>query len=160
MRQSRWLRVIAAAVLVSSAWVSVGHSPVSALTAQDASSGMTPVATVRQIMTQLTSPASEVVFSAVLTVSSPAGVENIAPKDDEEWQKVVDNAAMLVESGNLLLMGDRVQDQGDWIKMTHALIEASIVSMKAAKAKDVDALYDSFDGLYLSCENCHLKYFP
>ena len=67
---------------------------------------------------------------------------------------------MLVESGNLLLMGDRVQDQGDWIKMTHALIEASIVSMKAAKAKDVDALYDSFDGLYLSCENCHLKYFP
>jgi hypothetical protein len=111
-------------------------------------------------MNVLTNPASEVVFSAVLTVSSSRGVDNIVPKTDRDWRKVEDNAALLVESGNLLLMGSRVKDKGDWIRMTRDFIEASIVSRNAAKAKDVNALYLSYDRLYLTCERCHLKYFP
>ena len=111
-------------------------------------------------MNVLTNPASEVVFSAVSTTTSSRGVETVAPKDDRAWLTVVDNAAMLVESGNLLLMGSRVRDEGDWVRMTREFVDASTVSMNAAKAKDVNALYSSFDRLYLSCEHCHVKYFP
>jgi hypothetical protein len=130
-----------------------------AQTAQTTSTGITPVASVLQIMNVLTNPASEIVFSAVLTVSSSRGVENISPKTDREWQTVEDNAALLVESGNLLLIGTRVRDKGDWTRLTRQFVEASIVSMKAAKARNVNALYASYDELYLTCERCHLKYF-
>lgn len=159
MRQSLWPYVLASALLVSSAGLTVGPGRANAQSAQQTSSRVTPVASVLQVMNVLTNPASQVVFSAVSTISSSRGVENVAPKNDRDWQLVVDNAAMLVESGNLLLMGSRVRDEGDWIRMTREFIEASTVSMNAAKAKDVNALYSSFDLLYMTCERCHVKYF-
>ena len=152
--------LIASALLAFWAGLWAAPARADAQTAQTTSARATPVASVLQIMNVLTNPASEVVFSAVLTVASSRGVENISPKTDREWQTVQDNAALLVESGNLLLMGTRVRDKSDWTRLTREFIEASIVSMKAAKAKDVNALYASFDQLYLTCERCHLKYFP
>ena len=159
MRRSPRPYVLAGALFVSCGGLTVGSDRANAQTAQ-ASSRVTPVASVLQVMNVLTNPASEVVFSAVSTTTSSRGVETVAPKDDRAWLTVVDNAAMLVESGNLLLMGSRVRDEGDWVRMTREFVDASTVSMNAAKAKDVNALYSSFDRLYLSCEHCHVKYFP
>jgi hypothetical protein len=127
---------------------------------QQASGVVTPVANVLQIMNVLTTPASEVVFSAVSTVLSSRGLEQVVPKTDQDWQRVEANAALLAESGNLLLLGSRVRDNSAWTTMTRDFIEASIVSMNAARAKDVNALYDSFERLNSTCERCHLKYFP
>ena len=160
MPQSRWFKGLFAALFISGAWLSVGCVAANAPTEQSASPAGAPPATVLQIMNVLTSPASEVVFSSVQTVASERGVENVAPKDDQEWQKVVDNAVMMAESANLLLTPARARDQGDWVKMTNALIEASVASMKAASAKDAEALNTSFDQLYSACEDCHMKYSP
>ncbi len=137
----------------------VGLPSADARTAQESPPFMTPVADVLQIMNGLSVPASDVVFTAVSTVLSSTGVEEIAPNGDEEWQAVEDSAAMLVESGNLLLIGNRVRDQDDWIEMSRAFIDASIVAMEAARAQDAEALFSSYDVLYLTCERCHLKYF-
>ena len=38
------------------------------------------------------------------------------PKDDKEWAQVQQNAALLAEAGQLLLMGDRPKDQDVWVK--------------------------------------------
>src|SRR4026209_375273 len=73
-----------------------------------------PVGSVKQIMEAAIHPASEVVFEAVGTILTLGGVEEIAPKNDEEWTKVRDNALILAESGNLLMIGNRVKDKGDW----------------------------------------------
>ena len=66
---------------------------------------------------------------------------------------------MMAESGNLLLIGERVRDQKDWIEISREFIDASIVAMEAAKAKNPGALFSSYEALYVSCERCHLKYF-
>src|SRR5437867_8844993 len=87
-----------------------------------------PVASVKQLMEASVHPASEVVFEAVGTIVSENGVEEIAPKNDEEWENVENNALILAESGNLLMMGDRVKDRGDWLKMSQALIDAGAIA--------------------------------
>lgn len=120
---------------------------------------VTPVADVRQIMFGLTTPASEVVFKAVSTTTTSRGREERVPKTDEEWEAIENSAAVLAESGNLLMTGNRIRDQGDWIEMSQALVDASRAAMEAAQRKNLDALTSSFDPIYVACERCHLKYF-
>jgi len=66
-----------------------------------------PVATVQDLMLALVDPSSEVIFAAVATTISTRGVETKAPRNDNEWSVVRNNALTLVEAGNLLTMGGR-----------------------------------------------------
>ena len=70
-----------------------------------------PVASVKQLMEATINPSAEVRFEAVGTVVSLSGVEEIAPKNDEEWATVRNSALTLAESGNLLMIGDRAPGQ-------------------------------------------------
>src|SRR5262245_4181624 len=117
-----------------------------------------PVASVKQLMEASIHPASEVVFEAVGTIVSASGVEEIAPKNDEEWENVQNNALILAESGNLLMMGDRAKDKGDWMKMSQALIDAGTIAANAASAKNADALFQAGGQVYEACSQCHTKY--
>jgi hypothetical protein len=106
------------------------------------------VASVKQVMTAITIPASEVVF----------GVGSDAPKTDADWLKVQNNALTLAESGNLLLMPGRTVNEDGWKKEAVALIDASVLALKAAEAKDVDGVLGAGDKIYASCEGCHTGY--
>jgi hypothetical protein len=117
-----------------------------------------PVASVKQIMKAIVGPAAGKVFGAVGTTVTRAGTEEKAPRNDQEWEDVGNSAAALVESGNLMLMGSRVVDKGEWVKMSQALIDASKVSLEATRTKNAQLLLDSGEALYLSCDNCHRKY--
>ena len=117
-----------------------------------------PVGSVKQIMEAAVHPAAEVVFEAVGTILTVGGVEEIAPKNDEEWTKVRDSALILAESGNLLMIGSRVKDKGDWIKMSQGLIDAGVIALKAAEAKNPEALFEAGGQVYEACQQCHTKY--
>jgi hypothetical protein len=119
---------------------------------------LAPVASVGQIMHAIVDPAADVVFGAVSTTATAAGVEEKAPSSDAEWEKVADSAAALVESGNLLLMGNRAVDRGDWTTYAQDLIASATVALKAAEAKDAKGVFDSGEAIYASCDNCHRKY--
>ena len=120
----------------------------------------TPVASVGQIMNELTVPASDTVFKAVSTVSTANGVEETTPKTDQEWQRVEASAAMVAESANLLLLRTQIADQAEWISMSRALVKVSQVALDAARHKNPGALVSSYEAIYAACENCHLKYLP
>jgi hypothetical protein len=105
------------------------------------------VATTADIMTTLTVPASTAVFRAA----------SEAPPDQAAWAAVRGQALVLAESGNLLLIGSRVR-AGDWTRMAVALREAAAGAVKAADAKHAAALADAGDGIYETCEQCHLQY--
>jgi len=117
-----------------------------------------PVGSVRQIMQATIQPSSEVLFEAVGTIVSSSGVEEIAPKNDEEWANVRNNALTLAESGNLLMMGSRVKDRGDWMKMSQALVDVGVVALKAAEAKNAPALFEAGGQVYEVCQQCHSRY--
>ena len=117
-----------------------------------------PVASVKQLMEATILPSAEVLFDAVGTVISERGVEEIAPKNAEEWATIRNNALTLAESGNLLMIGDRARDRGDWMRMSQALVEAGVVALKAAEAKNPEALFEAGGLVYEACRQCHNQY--
>lgn len=161
MRSVHWLFVISAALFVAGIGFVIASARASeqmpAASAQQPVETR-PVATVKQIMQGIVGPGALVVFDAVGTTVSVRGTEERSPKTDEEWTAVGNSAAALVEAGNLLMLGDRAIDRGDWIKMSRALMDTSMVALKATEAKDVKALFDSAEAINTSCDNCHQKY--
>ncbi len=117
-----------------------------------------PVADVKQLMQAITDPAADVVWGAVGTIEDEKGTVEIAPKNDLEWAAVRNAAYVLTESGNLLMMGSRPKDSGEWMRHCLELVEAGTRAIKAAEAKDKDKLFEVGGDLYMICSNCHEKY--
>jgi hypothetical protein len=158
MRTVHWLFVVSAALFVSG----IGFLVVSARTAQRPAAVvqapvMKPVASVRQIMQGIVGPAATVVFESVSTTVSVEGVKEKAPKTEAEWEAVGNSAAALVESANLMTVGNRAID-ADWTKMSQALADAGIVALKAIEARNAEALLASGEAINESCNACHRKY--
>ena len=160
MRTIYWLFAVSIALFVSGiAFIIAGERTARAATpGATAAAETTPVASVKQIMIGITNPAAYVVYEAVGTKSTTKGVEEIAPQNDEEWAKVGSAGAAVVESGNLMLMGNRAIDQGDWVKMTHAMMDQGKAAMKAAEAKDTNGIVEAGGNLNMTCDNCHARY--
>src|SRR4051794_26026235 len=126
MRTVHWLFVLSVALFVSG----IGFIVAGARAARQApaavdsaAASVTPVASVKQIMKGIVAPAATAVFNSVSTTVTKNGTEEKAPQTDEEWETLGNSAAALIESGNLLLMGSRAVDQGDWVKQSQALIK-------------------------------------
>ena len=161
MKTVYWLFFVSVALFISGiAFVIAGERTARAATpaAAAAAPDVAPVATVKQIMIGITNPAAFVIYEAVGTKSSAKGVEEIAPQNDEEWAKVGSAAAAVIESGNLMLMGSRAIDKGDWVKMTHEMMDQGQKAMKAADAKDKDGIVAAGGDLNNTCDNCHARY--
>lgn len=107
-----------------------------------------PVATIKQLMTVLVVPSSDVVFNAA---SDP-------PKTDQQWTVVWNNALAVAESGNLLMIGPRARDGATWMKMARAQVDAAQAALKAAEAKNVEELATAGDQIYETCAACHERY--
>jgi len=109
-------------------------------------------------MAGMTQPAATAIYGAVGTVMNAQGVTEIAPETDEEWAALAAQAATLVESGNLLLMGDRPIDRGDWVTMTQSFMAAGQMALKAAQSRSTDGILEAGDVINQSCDTCHERY--
>ncbi len=110
--------------------------------------GTKAVGSVRDIMLSMVAPSSDVVFGA--------GADE--PKTDADWTKLRLSAVELAESANLLMIGSRVRDSGDWMKMARAQLDAAEAVVRLASEKKVDGLSDASDKVYETCTTCHNKY--
>jgi len=118
----------------------------------------TPVASVMQVMNGITGPAAVVVYNAVGYIVDADGVQEIVPQNDEEWAVIADSAAALVESGNLLLLGDRAVDDGEWVTITRRLIDTGTTALRAAEAQDVEGILAIGSDINETCDDCHAIY--
>jgi hypothetical protein len=153
-----WLFIVSSALFV----FGIGFVVVGARSARQVPiverPAITPVATIKQIMNGIVSPAANVIFNAVSTTVSEKGTVDVAPRNDEEWAAVGNSAAALAEAGNLMMLDGRAVDQGDWIKMSRAMIAAGRLSLKAVEAKSADAILTAGDDVNKSCDDCHQRY--
>jgi hypothetical protein len=101
-------------------------------------------------MISITYPTSDAIFY----------VERNAPKTEKDWNDLQAQALMLAESGNLLMMGSRARDQGDWIKESQELVAVGAAAYKAALAKDLPAILALNQRLSDACVVCHQQYRP
>jgi len=107
-----------------------------------------PIATVRQLMQALIVPFSDAVFDAAYE----------PPKTDAQWTALRGTALALAESGNLLMIGRRARDEGEWMQMARNEVDAAEAVIKAIDAKNATALAEAGNVLYESCDGCHERY--
>ena len=81
-----------------------------------------------------------------------------SPKTDEEWDQLKNHAAILIESGNLLMLDARAVDKGDWFKFSRALSAVGQKTLDSIIAHDKEELFKNGSMMDTVCENCHLKY--
>lgn len=161
MRMRLYLIGLAAATMACNSATpapSTTTTAAAAAPAAGAEGGYTAVADVRELMASILDPSTDVIWDAVGTIITVAGTEERMPKNDEEWAAVRRAAVIVAESGNLLLMPGRVPDDPDWTKMSQALIEVGSRAIKAAEAKDKDALFSAGGEIYVVCSACHAKF--
>jgi hypothetical protein len=151
----RWVLLVSALMFVTSIWFVLAGVRNGA---QAAAPATKPLATVREIMFGMIGPASTTVYESVSIIVSAEGVVENYPRTDREWDVVAASAAAIAEAGGLLLVDTRKPDDDRWPKLTQAMIDASLVSKKAADGRDKDALLESGEALNASCDNCHRIY--
>jgi hypothetical protein len=118
----------------------------------------TPVANVRQLMEGLVIPNAAKIYDAVSFVSDASGMKETVPANDAEWQAIATSAVMLIEAGNLMLLGDRAVDNGAWINHTRRFMEKAAAARAAADAKSVDGIFAAGSDLNETCDACHQRY--
>jgi hypothetical protein len=160
MKTVHWLFIVSVALFISGIGFIIAGARASqrAAPAETTAPPAPPVATVQQIMRGIVGPSANVVFEAVSTTVSAAGIEEKQPKTDAEWLEVASGAAALVESANLLVAGDRAIDRGEWVTMAKAMADAGMVALKATQAKDPAGVLAAGEAINTSCDNCHRKY--
>ena len=125
---------------------------------QESASTYRPVGDVADLMAGVVEPAAEVYWDAVGVIVDSAGEHQLAPQTDEEWLAVRAAAYTVAEAGNLLMMPERALDQGAWIAMSQALVEAGQRALEAADARSLDGVFDMGAEMYYVCTNCHSTY--
>ena len=109
-----------------------------------------PVGSMSQLMINIIYPTSDAIFY----------VDRAAPKTEVEWIALQNQALMLAESGNLLMMPGRAREPGNWVKETKMMIAAAKACYKAALAKDMAGVLAQGDALTESCIAFHKEYRP
>jgi cytochrome c556 len=71
---------------------------------------------------------------------------------------VADSAAAIVESGAMLLAGDRLIDKREWLSYTQRFMAAGKAALAAANAKKADGIFMAGGDLNETCDACHEKY--
>jgi len=108
------------------------------------------VGSMSDLMVKIIYPASDALFY----------IESRTPKTDAEWTVLEGQALMVAESSNLLMLPGRARDQKQWMADARLMLDAGAAAVKAAKAKNVEAIAALSDQLMESCTSCHKNYRP
>ncbi len=135
----------------------VGCEQDSTTSATDIAADYQPVTDIQQTMLWILEPAADVLWDSAGTIITEEGDRELAPTTDEGWQRVINNAAVVAETGNLLMMPGRAAGT-DWVEYSSGLTAAAKLAIKAAQDQDSDALFDAGGRIYQVCKACHSQY--
>ena len=110
-----------------------------------------------KLMTQVLEPAADVVWDSAGFDITVAGEKNLAPTTAEGWNHVANNAAVLMESANLLMLPARTRP-GGWNEIAAGLSDAAVAAKVAAEERDEEALFEAGGTIYRVCLSCHQQY--
>ena len=117
-----------------------------------------PVADVKQLMQFVVEPAADLYWDGVGTIIDQSGVTEFKPETQGEWDALVNSAYTIAESGNLLMIGARPKDAGEWMQLSRAMVDVGEKAIRAAESHDPQAVFDVGAEVYDTCTACHAKY--
>ena len=115
---------------------------------------------IAQLMSLVLEPASDMLWESGGWVLDAYGYEELYPTTDDGWTFVRAQAAIVVETGNMLALPGRAEDDDAWMIYSEGLSEAGIMAMEAAEAQDKEAFFQAGGQLYSVCTACHQSYSP
>jgi hypothetical protein len=115
---------------------------------------------VQDIMSLVLEPASDILWDSGGWVLDASGYEELYPTTDEGWAYVRAQAATVVESGNMLALPGRAEDNDAWMIYSKGLSEAGILAMEAAATQNEEDFFQAGAQLYSVCTACHQAYNP
>ncbi len=148
--------LIAVFALVLSSGCDSGTNPAST-SAPKPEPAYRPITSVKQTMEWILDPAADVIWDSAGFIITAEGETDLSPTTDEGWAHVRNSAAVVAETGNLLLMPGRSAGP-DWVAFSQKLTRAGEVAMAAAEARDAAALFDAGGEIYQACRACHEQY--
>lgn len=115
-----------------------------------------PYGNLKQVMRSVALPNSDIILA----------IQSKPPKNDMEWQAVVNAAVAIEETYNLIMIPGRIRSNGqpvpvqaaDYAKFAAALAPAGRDCLKAALVKNQDTVVNCTDSLTQACDNCHKVY--
>ncbi len=116
--------------------------------------------TVQEIMALVLEPASDILWDSGGWVLDASGYEELYPTTDEGWDYVRAQAAVVVESGNMLALPGRAEDDEAWMIYAEGLSAAAVLAMEAAVAQNKEDFFQAGAQLYSVCTACHQAYNP
>lgn len=81
-----------------------------------------------------------------------------APKDDDAWKKLATAAALLNESGHIMMADGRSPDGDVWKQACKIMDEGTQKTLKLIAKKDAEGALASIGGITASCKHCHTEY--
>lgn len=112
----------------------------------------------KDLMNRAIDPSSGVVWAASGYVVDEHGTTDMSPKTKEGWKTVADNAAILAELANALMLPGRAPDEPQWDRYANALHDSAIAAMKAAEQQDKAGMLHTGGDIYAACTACHKRY--
>ena len=111
-------------------------------------------------MTWVLDPAADVIWGSAGWIITAEGVHDLTPTTDEGWNRVRHGAAVVAESGNLLLMPHLMPetDAGAWNEFARGMTRVAKEALAAVDARDSGALFETGGHLYNVCLACHQVY--
>jgi len=114
-------------------------------------------------MERIVDPAAVALWGRAGTVESAEGIVDLAPDTEDEWLLAENEAAVVAEAGNLLLMPDRVRKlndkDADWTRYARQLTERALAVKTATALRNKEQMFDTGGKLYEVCVACHEKYY-
>ncbi|MGD9906513.1 MAG: hypothetical protein AB7U83_23855 [Vicinamibacterales bacterium] len=117
-----------------------------------------PVGDVKQLMQFVVEPAADVYWDGVGTIVDQSGVTEFKPETEGEWDALIHSAYTIAESGNLLMIGARPRDGGEWMQLSRAMVDVGEKAIRAAESRDPQAVFDVGAEVYDTCTACHARY--
>ena len=115
---------------------------------------------VTEIMNLVLEPASDILWASGGWVIDASGYEELYPTTDEGWDYVRAQAAIVVESGNLLALPGRAADNDAWMIYSEGLSNAGLQAMEAAATQNQEDFFQAGADIYSVCTACHQAYNP
>ncbi|MDG2250242.1 MAG: hypothetical protein P8N11_05315 [Gammaproteobacteria bacterium] len=115
---------------------------------------------VQELMALVLEPASDILWDSGGWVVDASGYEELYPTTDDGWEYVRAQAAIVVESGNMLALPGRAEDNDAWMIYSEGLSEAGMLAMEAARTQNEEDFFQAGAQLYSVCTACHQAYNP
>lgn len=115
---------------------------------------------VKEVMALVLEPASDILWDSGGWILDASGYEELYPTTDEGWDYVRAQAAIVVESGNMLALPGRAVDGDAWMVYSEGLSSAGMLAMEAAAAQNKEDFFQAGAQIYSVCSACHQAYNP